>query len=266
MPTITGKILRDGQSGNGLASSNGHKYEFSIEQHWRSDTPPKLGSSVNIEVDENGQVLSVQAVDIQSEVSQKLKDFSSKVQEDGLPVAKELTQQFSKKFVSVIGLPRIIIFFGLLISWYAFNSLVIQSSANHAIKFNFFDVLGFLNEGNFDSLGYGRSNSSGFYGFMAWVSAFLLFLPLLWKHRLAAWGAVAPLIFMLLCAVSIWLKIRSASSEAQSMAGSLGGKYASQLADQMMKAVMEAISLGFGFYLAIIFAIAGAIIAFKESR
>lgn len=263
---ITGKILRDGQNGNGLVSSNGEQYEFSIEKHWKSDTPPKLGASVNIEIDSGGQLLSVQAFDIQSEMSQRFKQMSGKVQAEGLPAAKELAQHIQKNFVAMVGIPRIVIFVGLLLSWYVLNTLVIQVSARYSVDFNLFELLGVASNGGLDSLGRGKAPSSGFYGFLAWVSALLLFLPLVWKHRLAAWGAAAPLIFMVLTLLSFWFKIRSGSSQAQSMAGGLGGDMAAQMADQMMKAVMQAISLGLGFYVAMAFAIAGTFIAFKESR
>mgnify|MGYP003620751224 FL=1 len=263
---ITGKILRDGQNGNGLVSSNGDQYEFSIEKHWKSDTPPKLGANVNIEIDSNGQLLTVQALDIQSEVSQRFKQISGKVQAEGLPVAKELGEHIRQNFVATVGIPRIVIFVGLLISWYALSTLVIQVSSRYSVDLNLFEVLGVASNGGLDSLGRGKAPSSGFYGFLAWVSALLLFLPLLWKHRLAAWGAAAPLVFMVLTLLSLWLKIRSSSSQARSMAGGLGGDMAAQMADEMMKAVMQAISLGLGFYVALAFAIAGAFIAFKESR
>ena len=263
---ITGKILRDGQNGNGLVSSNGEKYEFSIEQHWRSDTPPKLGASVQIELNPLGQLISLHALDIQSEMGQRFKQLSDKVQADGLPVAKELTQQLSQNLIATVGIPRLVIFVGLLLSWYVLNTLVIQVSSRYSVDLNLFEVLGVASHGSLDSLGRGKAPSSGFYGFLAWISALLLFLPMLWKHRLAAWGAAAPLVFMVLTLLSLWLKIRSSSSQARSMAGGLGGDMAAQMADQMMKAVMQAISLGLGFYVALAFAIAGAFIAFKESR
>lgn len=263
---ITGKILRDGQSGNGLVSSNGDQYEFSIEKHWRSDSPPKLGASVNIEVDETGQLLTVQALDIQSEMSQKFKQFSGKVQAEGLPVAKEMTEHIRHNFVATVGIPRIVIFVGLLLSWYVLNTLVIQVSSRYSVDLNLFEVLGLASNGGLDSIAGGKAPSSGLYGFLAWVSALMLFLPLVWKHRLAVWGAAAPLVFMILALLALWLKIRSGSSQARSMAGGLGGDFAAQMADEMMKAVMQAISLGLGFYVAIAFAIAGAFIAFKESR
>lgn len=262
---LTGKILRDGQNGNGLVSSSGERYEFTIEQHWRSDTPPKLGASVYIEVNPMGDLISLYAVDIPSEMGQKLKQLSDKVQADGLPAAKELTQQLSKNLLSTIGIPRLVIFVGLLLSWYALNTLVIQVSSSYSVNLNLFQVLGFASQGSLDSLGR-RMPSSGFYGFLAWVSALMLFLPMVWKHRLAVWGAAAPLVFMVLSMISVWIKIRSGSSEARELANGLGNAFAAQMADQMMKAVMQAISLGLGFYAALAFAIAGAFIAFKKSR
>ncbi|MDR3055407.1 MAG: DUF4870 domain-containing protein [Zoogloeaceae bacterium] len=58
-----GKILRDGQNGNGLVSSQGEKYEFDIVTHWKSDTPPQLGGEVYVELDEAGKVVSVESIE-----------------------------------------------------------------------------------------------------------------------------------------------------------------------------------------------------------
>ena len=258
--------MRDGQNGTGLVSSNGEQYEFSIEQHWRSDNPPKLGASVNIELNVDGHLISVHSLDIQSEMSQKFKEISGRVQTEGLPVAKELTQQLSQNLIATVGIPRLVIFVGLLLSWYVLNTLVIQISGSYSVDFNWFEVLGFASDGSLDSLGRGKAPSSGFLGFLSWASALLLFLPMVWKHRLAVWGAAAPLLFMVLSMISVWLKIRSGSSQARSLAGGFGGNYAAQIADEMMKAVMQAISLGLGFYAALAFGIAGALLAFRESR
>jgi uncharacterized Tic20 family protein/uncharacterized protein YuzE len=58
-----GKILRDGQNGNGLVSSRGEKYEFDLAVHWKSDTPPQLGSDVYVELDESGKVVAVESIE-----------------------------------------------------------------------------------------------------------------------------------------------------------------------------------------------------------
>jgi uncharacterized Tic20 family protein len=58
-----GKILRDGQNGNGLISSQGEKYEFDLVTHWKSDTPPQLGGDVYVELDEAGKVVSVESIE-----------------------------------------------------------------------------------------------------------------------------------------------------------------------------------------------------------
>ena len=38
-----GRILRDTNSGPGIVSVDGTQKSFSLEQHWRSATPPKVG-------------------------------------------------------------------------------------------------------------------------------------------------------------------------------------------------------------------------------
>lgn len=38
-----GKILRDTNAGPGLIFLDGRQLQFTLEEHWRSSTPPKVG-------------------------------------------------------------------------------------------------------------------------------------------------------------------------------------------------------------------------------
>lgn len=56
-----GKILQYTPQGSGLISSNGVKYEFSVENHWFSPVVPKVESVVSFTLDSNGKLAKVYA-------------------------------------------------------------------------------------------------------------------------------------------------------------------------------------------------------------
>lgn len=51
-----GKILRDTSNGDGVIFMNDTQQQltFSLEHHWKSGEPPKVGAIVDVELDEQG--------------------------------------------------------------------------------------------------------------------------------------------------------------------------------------------------------------------
>ncbi|MDR3157710.1 MAG: hypothetical protein LBU11_01605 [Zoogloeaceae bacterium] len=176
-----GKILRDGQNGDGLISSQGEKYAFSLETHWKSDTPPQVGMSVCFEVNDAGAIISVTVVDSMAEAKQKLSEFGEKARTDGLPMLKVM----SEFVVARMGWWRIAFFFLLLFMWNGFDCV------NHNDFFQSLRAVSHWDDGG--SLHY----------WLAVVSLLLLLLPLAWKHALARLSAVLPVVPMII----LWLRV-----------------------------------------------------------
>jgi hypothetical protein len=173
-----GKILRNCTNGNGLISSQGEKWEFNLETHWKSDSVPYVGESVNFVLDDNNQLVSAEAIDPRAEVEKKLKDLGDKFKTDGLPVAQGLLQSLRAH----ISITRLVLFVLLLITWY--NSTAVIITQNYTLRLDMARIgLSFFSMINL---------VSGFLGFLAWVSLLALLLPLVWRRRAAYLGALLP--------------------------------------------------------------------------
>ncbi|MDR3055406.1 MAG: hypothetical protein LBU53_08400 [Zoogloeaceae bacterium] len=217
-----GKILRDCKNGSGLISSQGEKWEFTLETHWKSDSIPYVGSGVNFVVDDNNQLVSIFAIDPRAEAEQKLKELGEKFKTDGLPIAQNFWQNLRAR----VGIPRLVLFVLLLISWYGFDAIVAKR-----FSATFFDLLALFNNKSL-------SGNSGIYGFGAWLSLFAILLPIVWKDRKAYLGALFPLVIYLLGILGAWLDI-------QLIANAWGYFYNK-----------PEISLGFGFYVSLLLSLA----------
>jgi hypothetical protein len=236
-----GKILRDCSNGNGLVSSQGEKWEFNLETHWKSDDPPQAGAGVNFVLDDNKQLVSVEAINSRAEMERKLKDIGGKLKTDGLPIARSL----GKGLLAYAGIPRLVLFVLLLITWYGFNnSLKIQT-----LGLNFFDVLAIVNKSP-EILQKGSGGSSGFYGVLAWISLLAILLPIVWKNRVAYLGGFLPLLIHLMAFIGQRFSLRSYASE-------IGSGFAQQMVEQLI----AAISFGFGFYASLLLCLACAALA-----
>jgi hypothetical protein len=238
-----GKILRDCANGNGLISSQGEKWEFNLETHWKSDNPPQAGGGVNFVVDDNNQLVSIEAIDPRAEIEQKLRDFGGKLKADGLPIAQGL----GKGLQAYVGIPRLVLFVLLLITWYGFSGLNIPAG-----DLNFFDVLAIVNKSP-EILQTGRGGSSGLYGVLAWISLLAILLPAVWKSRIAHLGALLPLIMHLIAFIGQRFVIRNSFSG--------GGEFMSKLIEEMAERVIAEISFGFGFYVSLLLCLACAAVA-----
>ena len=58
-----GKIMRDTNAGPGIVFVDGAQKSFTLEAHWKSSSPPKVGAVVEVTVDSAGNPLSVEPID-----------------------------------------------------------------------------------------------------------------------------------------------------------------------------------------------------------
>ena len=57
--------------GPGLISAQGQQHVFDLQQHWRSDKPPVTGAKVDMDMNADGQLGAVRAVD-ESQLAKEL--------------------------------------------------------------------------------------------------------------------------------------------------------------------------------------------------
>ena len=244
------KILRDTNAGPGLLSIDGNQHPFSLEAHWRSDVPPRVGMVVDAELDEAGTLVAVVPV-ADGQVMKEQAELALKV---ARARGGELTAGLTDRF----GTPLLVAMGALCVGWFFLNTVVVQITPGMRIGLSFWKILGVLNSpaALLSSLGgSGGSSGGGIYALLCIVALAGPFAPFFWKDRRAHLGGLLPLAFMLVTAAMIYAGIQDGMAQTQDMVGGFGGQQAKQMAQamgqEMMKQVWSAVSLGLGFYVSI---------------
>lgn len=240
-----GKILRDTNTGPGLLSSNGTQHPFTLENHWKSDLPPKVGMVVDVGLDDAGGVATVTAV-AESQLAREQAELAMQAAKaKGGELAAGLTARF--------GLPTLVALALLAIGWFFINTVSIQVSSSYGIGLSFWKVLGMLNAPNgVMSALKGGGGSAGIYGFLCIGALLAPLAPQFWADKRAHLGGVLPLAFMLLVALMIYMGINDDVKQAQGAASMFGGEQAARMVNDMLSEAMRAFSLGAGAYLALL--------------
>ena len=244
-----GKILRDTNAGPGLLSSEGLQHPFTLETHWKSDTPPKVGMVVDVALDGAGSLAAVEPV-AESQLAREQAELAMQAaRSKGGELAAGLTARF--------GMPTLVAMGALLVGWFFLNTVSIQVSSQYNVGLSFWKLLGILNSpaGLMNGLR-DASGSSGIYGFLCIAALAAPLAPQFWKDKRAHLGGVLPLVFMLLVALMIYNGVNDSLQQAQGAAGFLGGEQAARMAESvssmMLREAMRAISIGAGAYLALL--------------
>lgn len=261
-----GKILRDTNAGPGLLSIDGNQHPFTLESHWKSDQPPRVGMVVDAGFDGAGSLAMVTPVADAQLAREQAELAMQAAKAKGGALAAGLTARF--------GVPTLAALAALFVGWFVLNTVAIQVSAQYGVGLSFWKLLGVLNSpsGLLDGLN-GAGGSSGIYGFLCIVALIAPLAPYVWKDKRAHLGGVLPLAFMLLVALMIYLGISDGMKQAQGAAGMFGGAQAAQMAESMssmmLREAMRAISVGLGGYLSLLASLylAGrGVIAFLAAR
>jgi hypothetical protein len=232
-----GKVLRDTSLGAGLLVVDGQQYPLSLEGTWKSEVPPAVGMTVDVEFDTAGQISSVRQV-TDSQITKERAEAA-------LAVAKGKGAEVFSSMLAKFGAPNLIALALLLIGWFFLNAVSIQTPVGSA-GFTFWQLLGFLNGRNaFEVMmqGGGVAPSAGFYGFLAVIALAAPFVHYFWKDKRAILGGVLPLLFMLI----VW--IMAHHSLNASLGGAIGADANDPMVQQMQEEISKAISVGFGVYL-----------------
>lgn len=244
-----GKILRDTNAGPGLLSSEGVQHPFTLEAHWKSDTPPKVGMVVDVTFDAAGSPIVVMPVAESQLAKEQAEQAVQAAKARGGELAAGLTARF--------GVPTMVAMAALLAGWFFLNTIAIQMSAQYGVGLSFWKILGVINSpsGMMNGL-QGAGGSSGMYGVMCVVALVAPLAPQFWNDKRAHLGGLLPLLFMLVVALMIYLGISDSLKQAQGAASFLGGEQAARMAESMssmmLREAMKAISIGAGGYVALL--------------
>ena len=250
--TNRGRILRDTNNGIGLISLGGKQVPFTLETNWRGEIAPVVQMTVDVVLDDAGNVVSVAPVSDKEVAQEKLKEMSgnlSRQLQDQIPIVKV--------YASMIGTPTLISVGLLFISWVWLSMATARVSAGLSQSATMFDLLRLLNTGvSLESFGSGFSGSSGIYGFACVVVMLAPMTPAFIRHRYISLTYFAPLLFLLLFALASYVKMRSLADDArQSLGGLVSSAQMTSMANAMMDQVLAAVSIGTGAYLSMAVAV-----------
>ena len=235
--TKRGKILRDPNSGPGLLIVDGSQHQFTLENIWKSEAPPKPGLAVDVTFDSANQIIAIAAVP-ESQIAKEQAEAA-------LALARQKGGALASSMVAKFGIPKLAAAGALILGWFFLTAVSAQLGFLGKLEFTFWQVLGFLNASNaLEALGDRAHPSAGIYGFFAVVALAAPFLHYFWKDKRAILGGLLPLAFMIV----IGLMVRSSLQSA--MGGGTEGAMG-EMARQARDEAMKAISLGFGTYLSI---------------
>ncbi|MDQ3696992.1 MAG: hypothetical protein M3373_03055 [Gemmatimonadota bacterium] len=241
--TRRGKILRDTTNGPGLLVVDGTQVPFTLERAWKSDTAPRTGMVVDVEVDQDA-IVAVTAVP----EGQLAKEQA----EVALAAAKEKGSALALAMIARFGVPTLASAAALCIGWFFLSAASLDSPLG-TLNFTFWDVLSLVNAGGAAGIMQrmpGSGGSTGLYGFVAAMAIAGPFAHALLKDRRAHLANLLPLLLMLFVALKIFGAGPSAEdSAAAGIFGQNGQDVVNAIAREARAEMWKAISIGMGTYL-----------------
>lgn len=242
-----GKILRDTSTGPGLLMAEGQQHSFPLEGVWQSETPPRPGMIVDLDLGEDGSIKAVSAVSESQIAREQAEQALAAARAKGGALASTAAARSGKPTLVATGL--------LILGWFFLSTISINTGFMGKMDFTFWRVLSFVNAKNaFEALGSLKDGgSAGFYGLLAVIALVGPFLSTFWKDRRAVLGGLLPLLFMLLVALLVRNAIVSATVGAPAEMMALAR-------DEIAKQI----SIGMGAYVSLLAAIYLAYISVKK--
>jgi hypothetical protein len=235
--TKRGRVLRDTTSGPGLLMMEGQQYRFSLEGVWKSETPPKPGLVVDVELGARGKVQGITVVPDSQLAREQAEAAMALTRQKARNLASSLVARSVMPSLAAAGL--------LSAAWFFPTAASIQVPFPGKLEFTFWQILAFLNAGNVPELLDGnRSSGAGVYGFVAIVALLGPFIHHFWKDKRALLGGLLPLAFMVVVGIALRTNIHSALGSGNAGSNADVGKQTHE--------AMKAVSLGLGSYLSIL--------------
>jgi hypothetical protein len=254
---VRGKIMRDTNVGPGIVLVNGEQKVFSLESHWKSSTPPKVGAVVEVELDSQGSTLAVTIID----EAERAKEHAQKA----LDFAAKNGKLYGGILLERVGALTLICTALMVIAWLFLATLTVQISGDYSESASFYNVLKMLNAGcSLESVGSLKYAGAGLYGFLMWIAILAPIATHFNSNKYLQLAYCVPLLYWVSICLTFYFSIKSRVAAAQGMANDIMGSAASEMASQMMSMTLRAISMGLGFYVAAIVTIYLAVTGIKK--
>ena len=237
--TRRGTILRDTNAGPGMLHVDGARHTFTLEQHWLGESAPQVRMLVDVRFDGEGQVAAVSPAQIGKEELDKARKMARQALESGTPALAGLSQR--------IGIPVLAAVALLAAGWIWMPFLKATVVAGMHQSVTLFEVLQLVNSGaSLERFGQ-AGGSSGVYGVLCMLAMLAPLAPAFLVQRKAALLYFAPLAFLVLTALGIYLKVRSMADEMRGLAG----PQANAMVDAMIAQIGNALSTGIGAWVSL---------------
>lgn len=256
-----GRILRDTNSGAGLISAEGKQYEFTLENSWDCDLPPKVGMVVDLELDNDGKLTAAWAVD-QKELAKEQANLI-------LNVIKEKSLVYYNSMSELLGKPVLMATVALFVGWFIFSTINISFGGKDGLSFTFWQILGLVNNAsNVSAAMMGGDSGKGLYGILCIAALAGPFVFIFWKNPLAHLGNCLPLLLILLVVGSSYMSYADQMNAGREAMGALGDakaqKMMEDIADQAWKQAMQMFSIGLGAHISLAASVFLAFIGVKK--
>lgn len=247
-----GKIMRDTNAGSGIVFIDGEQKTFTLESNWKSGTPPKVGMVVDVELDDQGNILTVSQVNesvLAKEQAQKALNFAS---ENG--------KQYFGLLLARVGSPTLISIALLAVTWIFFTTFSVRISGSNSENITFYETLKLVNIGrSLDGISALKYSGSGLYGFLMFVVILAPLAPHFHSNKYLQLSYCAPLVYMLSIGIAVYSSITSQISSDRGISagllGLLGNGMMEKWSAEMISMTFKAISMGLGFYISAVIAV-----------
>ena len=245
--TKRGRVLRDTTSGPGLLMMEGQQHRFSLEGVWKSETPPKPGLVVDVELDARGKVQGITVVPDSQLAREQAEAAMALARQQGRNLASSLVARSVMPSLAAAGL--------LSAAWFFLTAASIKVPFPGQLEVTFWQILAFLNAGSIPQLLEGnRSPGAGVYGFVAILALLGPFIHHFWKDKRALLGGLLPLALMVVVGIALRSSIHGAFGSGNEGSADVG---------KQTHEAMKAVSLGLGTYLSIL---ASLYLAFTSAK
>ena len=246
---IRAKILRDTANGSGIIFINGEQKSFTLEKHWKSGVPPLTGATVDVTLADDGTIHEIYQIDETALAKEQVKKALDKMGTVIGDFTNGNGRTILNQFFSGGGVLVTLCTLALMITWFFFKFITINMGFLGSQGISFYQLVTQVSSvAGLSALFDGRS-SFNIYSIIAWLVMLAPFCTVWLKAKIFQFGWLLPLIFLVLCLLIAWYKMRAFSSQSYNEVRELMGDDAGAYANMATEMLSQSISFSFGFYI-----------------
>lgn len=184
---------------------DGQQYYFSAEQVWRSETRPRPGLVVDVELDAEGKVQHITVVSNEQLAKEQAEALLARTRQTRISVTPS-------SFVARVGLAHLLPACLLAAAWFLLPALSLQTAFSERTEFTVWGMLRSPNASNTLELSSSSPAAVGVYGLVAFIALTGPFLHYFWKNKTALLGGLLPLLFIIGAGTTFLFRLETGAS------------------------------------------------------